>query len=212
MAGLSQLRLVLYRIRAKLIEHPVFTRGRGVPIDDSAHSKELEELDDLSSQLRLVLRELHNRSNLLNARRQGLWNIDPQDRFRARDSIRSQADQLDDVLALAHDVQELLEDLLRKSGLVSEGEIAKGIGELIEKLYHEAHEHGEVNGAPDGLSYTSPSPNHFAGSVEGVGLLIFVALRAFIYASKQKKSRKAQPKAPELPVGMRPPQGPRPPR
>ena len=196
MAGLNQLRLVLYRIRGKLIEHPVFTRGHGVPVDDSAHNKELEELEDLATQLRLVLRELRNRSNLLTARRQGLWNIDPQDRFRARDSIRSQADELDDVLALAYEVQELLEDLLRKSGLVSEGEIAKGIGELIEKLYHEAHEHGEVHGAPDGLSYTSPSPNHFAGSVEGVGLLVFVALRAFIYASKKKKSSKPQTQEP----------------
>lgn len=191
MASTSQLRLVLYRIRGKLIEHPVFARQSGVPVDDSARSKELEELDDLATQLRLVLRELHNRSNLLTARRQGLWNIDPQDRFRARDSIRGQADELDDVLALASEVQELLEDLIRKSGLISEGEIAKGIGELIEKLYHEAHAQGEVHGVPDTLSYTSPGPSHFAGSVEGVGLLVFVALRAYIYASKRKKSRKA---------------------
>lgn len=191
MASLSQLRLVLYRIRARLVEHPVFTRQRGVPIDDPAHYSELNELEELADQLRLVLRELRNRSNLLTVRTQALWNIDPQDRFRARDSIRSQSNELDSVQALAHEVQKLLEDLIRKSGLVSEGEIAKGVGELIEKLYHEAHAHGEVHGIPDGLSYSSPGPNHFAGSVEGVGILVLVALRAYIYAAKRKKSRKA---------------------
>lgn len=191
MAGLSQLRLVLYRIRGKLIAHPVFTRQRGLPIDDPSHNTELKELYDLAEQLRLVMRELHNRSNLLAARTQGLWNIDPRDRFRARDSIRSQADELDSVLELAQEIQRLLEDLIRRSGLVGEGELAQGIGELIEKLYHEAHMHGEVHNVPDSLSYTSPRPNQFGGSVEGVTFLVFASLHAYLYVLKRKKSRKA---------------------
>jgi hypothetical protein len=39
---------------------------------------------------------------------------------------------------------------------------------------------------PDGLSYVSPKPNEFAGSVEGVTILVFAALRAFVYLAKRK--------------------------
>ena len=186
MATVSELRMILFRIRAKLVEHPVFSRQGGVPIDDPAHDRELAELDRLGLQLSLVLRELKNRSNSLAAREENLWNIAPQDRFRAAASIRSHQAGVNELLVLAREIQALLEDLIRKSGLLGEGEIAQGIGELIEKLYHQAHEHGEVNGMPDGLSYTSPKPNEFGGSLEGMTILVFAALRAFVYLSRRK--------------------------
>jgi hypothetical protein len=186
MASVSELRMVLFRIRAKLVEHPVFTRQRGVPIDDSALDRELAELDRLGLQLSLVLRELGNRSNSLAVRERTLWNFAPQDRFRASASVRSQQAGVNELLALTGEIQTLLEDLIRKSGLLGEGEVAQGIGELIEKLYHQVYEHGEVNGMPDRLSYVSPKPNEFAGSIEGVTILVFAALRAFVYLAKRK--------------------------
>ncbi len=188
MASVSELRMVLFRIRGKLVEQPVFTRQTGVSVDDPAFKSELQELDKLGLQLRLVIRELQSKSNLLNVREQNLSKVPHQDRFRTASSIHSQQADVNELLSLGREIQKLLEDLIRKSGLIGEGEIADGIGKLIEKLYHQAHAHGEVNGMPDGLSYTSPKPNEFGGSVEGVTILVFVALRAFIYLAKRKNS------------------------
>ncbi len=185
MASTSELRMLLFRIRGKLIEHPVFTRGTGVGVDDPARNRELDELDKMGLQLSLILRELKNKAHLLGVREQNLWNVSPQDRFRAEASIKGQQAELNEVLSLARELQRLLEDLIRKSGLIGEGEMAQGVGELIEKLYHQAHAHGEVNGMPDGLAYRSPSNGELGGTVEGVTILVFVALRAFIYAAKR---------------------------
>jgi hypothetical protein len=191
MATNSELRILLFRIRERLIAHPVFTRGSGVPIDDPGRERELEELDRMSLQLGLAIRELKNKSNFLSVQEQNLWNVPHEDRYRAAASVHSKQSDLKDVIKLAREIQGLLEDLLRKSGKIGEGELAQGIGEFIEKLYHEAHAHGEVHNMPGGLRYTSPSSGEFGGTVEGLTILVFVAMRAFVYAMKRAEKRKA---------------------
>jgi hypothetical protein len=177
--------MLLFRIRGRLIEHPVFSRGTGVPVDDPGHVRELEELDRLSLQLSLALRELKSKSHLLGVREQNLWNVPRADRYRAAASVQDQQSEVSDVLKLARELQTLLEDMVRRSGLVGEGEASQNIGELIEKLYHQAHTHGEAQSMPDWLAYTSPTKGEFAGSVEGVTIFVFVAMRALIYLAKR---------------------------
>lgn len=189
MASLNSLRMVLYRIRARLVEHPVFTRQTGVPVSDPSYNTEREELEKLKDQLGLVLRELNNRSNLLEVRTRNLWNIPQTERFRARASIRSHTDETDEVLALAREVRDLLQDLMQKSGRISQGELADGIGKFIEKLHHEGHTHSEVAGN-HGLSYTKVQPNEHAGSLEGVTILVFALLQAWLHVSKRKDGTK----------------------
>jgi len=168
----------LWRIRYSPVE-------TGVPIDDPAFSSELDDLNRMSLQLSLVFRELKSKSNLLSVQEQNLWNISPKDRYSAAASVRSKQADVNDVLKLAREIQELLEDLFRRSGLISEGELSKGIGEFIEQLYHQAHAHGEAQNMPDGLSYRSPSSGEFGGTIEGVTIFAFVALRAFVYWAKR---------------------------
>ena len=187
MATLPELKLLLYRIQGELVEQPVFVRGSGVPIDDPSHDREIAELDRLSLRLSLILRELKNKTNLLGAQQKGLRKVPHADRYRAAASIRSQQTEVDDVQRIAREIQELLEDLIRRNGSISEGEIAKGMGELIEKLYHQAHTHGETQQMPDGLSYMPATKGEYAGSVEGVTLFVFVALRAWISLMKRRK-------------------------
>ena len=184
-ATLSDLRMLLFRIRGRLIEHPVFSHGTGVPVDDPGYARELEELERLSLQLSLIMRELKNKSNLLSVREQNLWNVPRPDRYRAASSIQSQQSDVNDVLKLAREVQALLEDIMRRSGLIGEGELSQGIGEFIEKMYHQAHVHGETQGMPDGLAYMPANKGEFGGSVEGVTIFVFVALRAFVYLAKR---------------------------
>lgn len=185
MATLSNLKLLLYRIRGHLIEHPMFSRGSGTPVDDPSHARELTELDQLSLQLSLILRELKNKSNLLGVREQNLWKVPRTDRFRAAASVQSQQAELYDVLKLARELQALLEDLMNRSGLIGEGELSQGIGEFIEKIYHQAHTHGETQNMPDGLAYVPAGKSEVGGSVEGVTIFVFVALRAWLYLRKR---------------------------
>lgn len=189
MSSLNQLRMVLWSIRNQLTEHPIFSRRAGLPVDDSARNTELTELDEQRNRLGLVLRELNNRSNLLSARTQNLWNIAPQDRFRARSSIRSQTDEVNDVLALAREVQSMLDDMLTNSGLITLGDAAKGLGESVTEIYHHAHEAGELLDSQPGLFITKPQPNQFAGSVEGVTITIYVTLQVITYLAKRVRER-----------------------
>jgi len=187
MATLPELKLLLYRIQGELLKQPVFVRGSGVPIDDPSHDREIEELERLSLRLSLILRELKSKASLLGAQQKGLWNVPHQERYRAAASIRSQQTETDDVVRLAREIQELLEELIRRNGSVSEGEVAKGIGELIEKLYHQAHTQGETQQMPDGLAYMPASKGEYAGSVEGVALFVFVGLRAWLSLMKRRR-------------------------
>jgi hypothetical protein len=189
MASLQALRMVLYRIRARLVEHPVFTRQTGVPVNDPSYNTEREELEKLKDQLGLALRELNNRSNLLEVCNRNLWNVPQKERFRARASLRSHTEETDEVLALAREVRDLLEDLMQKSGRINQGELADGIGQFVEKLHHEGHTHSEIPGN-HGRSYTRVQSNEHAGSVEGVTILVFALLQAWLHVSKRKDGDK----------------------
>ena len=191
MSSLYSLRSTLWGIRNRLTSRPDFLHRTGSSVDEPGHFAELRELDKLKDQLGLVLRELNNRANLLEVRKRNLWNISPQDRFRARSSIRSQTDDLNDVLALANDVKSMLDDMFLDSGLISKEDAAKGLGEWIQHIYHQAHEAGELLDSHHHSTYTSLQPDHFAGSVEGVTLAIYVSLQVVSYLAKRvSESRK----------------------
>jgi hypothetical protein len=185
---LGELKMALVHIKGKLFQHPVFTRRAGLPIDDSGRTRELEELDALNFQLSIVIRELRNKSNSLTGRQASLWGMRPEDRYRAAASIRGQQAEVQEVLRLAAEIQQMLEDLIRNSGLIPEGDVAEGLAKFIEQMYHQAHTHGEVHNVPDRLSYV-PAPAHgeFGGSIEGVTILVFMALHAYTYALKHLK-------------------------
>ena len=185
MASTTELRMLLFRIRQQLTAHPVFVRGKGVPVDDPARPREIAELEKLGLQLSLAIRELQNRTNSLGVRAQNLWNVPHKDRFSAAASIRSQQADVDEVLKLANDLNALLQDMLRRSGLIGEGELSQGVGELIEKLFHQATMHGEVPHMPRGLAYSKPVTGQFAGSLEGATILAFMALHAYLYVLKR---------------------------
>lgn len=187
MATTSDLKLLLYRILDHLRNHPAFAREHGIPVDDPAYFREIEELDRMSLQLSLILRDLKSKSHLLQLHAQSLWKVPRAERYASAASVASQQAELQEVMKLAHQVQELLEDLIRRSGLIGEGELAQGIAELIEKFYHQAHTHGEAQHMPDGLAYVPASTSLQGGSVEGLTIFVFVALRAFQYLKKRRK-------------------------
>ena len=189
MAGtLGELKMALIQIKGKLIQHPVFSRGAGLPVDDPGSTTEIEELNRLGVRLSIIVRELRNKSASLTGREAGLWGMKPDQRYLAKASIRGQQAELQEVLRLAAEIQKLLDDLIRKNGLLEEGEIAKGVSEFLEHVYHDAHHHTEVHSNPSQLSYIpAPAAGHFAGSLEGLTIWIFVALRALHNRAQRKQ-------------------------
>jgi hypothetical protein len=185
----SALSANLLNIRQRLARHPIFVRGHGLPQDDPAFTSEMQELVRLSERLALVIRELRSRSNLLQAQAQGLWKVPPERRWRPAESIRQQDRELQQVLEMAADIQRLVEDLIRRSGLVAEGDVAVNIGELVNKLYQQSHSDGLIGAHPP--SYLPYAPGHFEHTAEGATILVFVALRALTHLFKRAKGMSA---------------------
>jgi len=184
MASLSEIRFLLFRIRDKLTSHPAFLR-RGGTVEDPGHVRENEELEELSLQLSLILRNLKSRSNLLSLREQNLWSIKPNERYRAAASIASQQNETFAILKLANEIRELLEDMIGRNSSIDRAQLLHGFAEFVEKLYHQAYTNGETQNMPDGLSYISASKADFGGSVESVMVAVFVGLRALLHLRKR---------------------------
>jgi hypothetical protein len=182
---LTDLKLILYRINDHLLAHPVFVRGRGTPVDDPAHTREIDELDRLSIQLGLVVRELRSKANLLRVREQNLWKNPREGRYGAAASVHDQQAELEKVLEFANDLQAVLEDLIERSSSIGEGEMSQGIGEFIEKMRHLMHTHGEIGQLTDGSAYIPAGKSQVGGSVEAVTLFVFVALRVLVHLRKR---------------------------
>ena len=189
MATLTDLKLILLRIRSHLLANPVSTRGTGTPVDDPAHPRELEELDLLRQQLELVVRDLNSEANLLGVREQSLKKMSrkmsPDDRYRATASVHGRQSELEELLRLANDLKALLEDLLMKSGLIGEGEIAQGIGEFVEKMHQTMQSHGEIEQLTNGPALFPAAKSQFGGSLEAVTIFVFAALRVLVYLRKR---------------------------
>ena len=189
MATLTDLKLILLRIRSHLLANPVSTRGTGTPVDDPAYPRELEELDLLRQQLELVVRDLNSEANLLGVREQSLKKMSrkmsPDDRYRATASVHGRQSELEELLRLANDLKALLEDLLMKSGLIGEGEIAQGIGEFVEKMHQTMQSHGEIEQLTNGPALFPAAKSQFGGSLEAVTIFVFAALRVLVYLRKR---------------------------
>ena len=184
MATLTDLKLILYRIHNHLLAHPAFMRGTGTPVDDPAHAREIEELDRLSWQLGLVMRDLKSKANLLRVREQNLWNTSRQDRYRAAASVHDQQSDMEELLKFANSLQALLEDLIESNGKIGEGELSQGIGEFIEKMRRAMHTHGESGQVADGPAYIPAAKSQLGGSVEAITIFVFVALRVLVHIRK----------------------------
>ncbi len=124
------------------------------------------------------LDDLKSQSHLLRAREQNLGNIPRERRWVPRSRIRQQDTDLARVLEAAAEIQQLLEDLIRRSGLVSQGDAAADIGDLINKLYQQSHS-GHLIGDPSGgPAYHPYQPGQFEASPEAAAIVVFIALRA----------------------------------
>ncbi len=192
MSTLNTITAHLLKIRQALVGHPVFARGSGVAVDDPAYAREAEELDRMSDSLDLLIRNLRNHQHLLSAREQGLWNVPRDRRYAAASSIAQQQADVQRLIQAANELRRLLDDLLRRNGTVSEGDIADKVGEFIKQWYERAHasqhstEVGHNPGAPSCLP-----PGQFQASPEAATIAVYAALRALAYFMKKRKGRAA---------------------
>jgi hypothetical protein len=175
-------------IRRSLPTLSVFVQGTGVPVDDPTFGNDIKQLERMKQTVAVCLRELKNNRHRLVARRKALSNLPREARYSQASSIDQQQKDTDDLLRTAAEVQKLIEDLIRNSGLVSEGEIAKGMSEFINNFYTESP-HSQIT-APGALPvYTSLRPGHFNVTPESAALGIFVALHVVLRLLKRRESK-----------------------
>ena len=192
MSTLNTIAAHLFKIRQTLVSHPVFVRGTGVAVDDSAYVRVAEELDRLSDALDLLIRNVRNHQNLLSVREQGLWNVPRDRRYAAASSIGQQQADAQRVMQTANELRKLLDDLLRRNGTVSEGDIADKVGEFIKQWHeraHASHHSTEVGHNPGAPSYLPPG--QFQASPEAATIAVYAALRALAYFMKKRTGKAA---------------------
>ena len=190
MNHLASIRAQLEILRQRLMRHPVFVRGTGSPVDDPAHNEETHLLDSVRQSLGILIRDLNNHKHLLSAQEQAVWRTPRDSRFSRTSSIGDQQRNLDELLRIAADVQRLLEDLIRKSGLLSTGEVACGIGETISRLFAQSHNHDVL--IPAGRpAYKPLAPGQFNASPEAATIAVFVALQAYTSLRRRRGSSAA---------------------
>jgi hypothetical protein len=188
--NLAAIRTQIDHVRRTLLTLPVFVRGTGVPVDDPAFGEDTSQLERIKQTLEICLRELKNNRHLLDVQRQALSNLPREARYPRASSINQQQKDADDLLRTAADVQKQIEDLIRDSGLISKGELAKGLSEFISKFYAESPHPGIA--APGALPiYTSLPPGHFNTTPEAATVAIFVALDVLTRLLKRRESKKA---------------------
>lgn len=158
-------------------------------MDDPAYARESVELDRLSLQLSLIVRDLKSKANSLNLQEQKLWSIPRADRFKAAASVHGQQLEVEQVRKQAIELQALLEKLIERSGLLHDGELADGFAKAIEQFAHQAHISGEAQGIPDQLSYVPASKTELNGSLEGITIMVFAALSALRYLKKRNQKK-----------------------
>lgn len=194
MSTLNDITIQLIHIKQAIVEHPVFTRGSGVPVDDPAYAREAEELERMSERLNILIRNVRNHLHLQSAKEQGLWNVPRDLRYGAATAVGQQQAEAQRLLQAALDLRRLLDALMRRNGLVSEGEIAEKVGEFIKEWHEKWHSspHATHAGAPGVPSYVPPlSPGHFQASPEAATIAVYAALKALAYFLKRKKGQAA---------------------
>jgi hypothetical protein len=190
MSTLNDLTNQLTRIQQRIVAHPVFGRGTGLPVDNPGYVREADELERMSAELDIVIRNTSSHLHLLSANQQGLWNVPRERRYSAAASIHQQQLDADRLMRTANDVRKLLNDLMRRSGRVSDGDIADKVGEFI-KHWHETHSHqtGHSEPVPHAPAYLPPG--HFQASPEAATIAVYAALRALAYFLRKRKDRAA---------------------
>jgi hypothetical protein len=193
MSTLTSVSALLLSIKLQIVKHPVFTRGTGVPLDDPAYMHEAEELERMSDKLALLIRNINNHRNLLSAQERGLWNVPRDQRYRAASSIAQQQGETGRLLEAASDLQKLLQELMRRNGMLSDGEIAEKITEFIKEWHEHAHSghQTQIDSHPAGPAYQPLQPGHFQGSPEALTIAVWAALRALAYYMKRRKGQAA---------------------
>ena len=190
MINLASFTAQLEFIRQELIRHPVFVRGAGVPVDDPGYVEETRQLDSARQRLGILIRDLNNRKHSLSVQERSLWTVPRDRRFPQNSSIADQQKNVDQLLSTAAELQRLLEDLIKKSGLLKSGEMACGIGEMISKLFAQSHSRELLStiGPP---VYQPATPGQFNASPEAATIAVFIALQAYTSLRKRKESAAA---------------------
>jgi hypothetical protein len=190
MSSVTTIRAHLDLIRQNLLQHPIFTRGAGVPVDDPAYKEETRRLYELSQKLEILVRELKNRRHLLSAQEQALSKIPREQRYSPKSLISDQQRSVDELLRTSAQAQKQIEDLIRKSGLLTAGELDKGVGELIGQLFNQSGDGGTLLPSPH-PAYKHLLPGQFNESPEAAAMAVLVGLRVLIHLCKRTNTAAA---------------------
>lgn len=192
MANLTAMLRQLSVIRSTLVQMPVFSTGR--PDSEGDTKKQAAQLDNISQQLQLILRDLKSSDHLAQLQVDKLMKVPLDQRWSATHSVEQRKRDVADAISEAQKLADLVKDLLRRNGLISPIQAAKKTMDLIEDLEKHLPSHTKAITHQPSQTPVYTTPGTGAGPLQGESLvplitLIYVAVRYWKerYSSKDDK-------------------------
>jgi len=133
MATITVIKMRLAQIRQELAVFPVALFGRSN--NDAEVERQAARLDQLSGDIRGIIRDLKTRANLVGMQQQGLWSIPNREkRWQAASGLKQQGEDIGAAQKEAADLLDVVLNLLKKNGMENPMQAAKDLGDLLENF------------------------------------------------------------------------------
>lgn len=107
---------------------------KGAPEEPQERNIRLAELERIGNSLRLILRDIQNEQNRLDAMQRNLGNVPRDNRWSANQSLNQQQTNLQNARKQAEDLAEAVRQLMNKNGLLSPLQMSMKLKDLIENM------------------------------------------------------------------------------
>jgi tRNA nucleotidyltransferase/poly(A) polymerase len=107
---------------------------KGAPEEQQERNIRLAELERIGNSLRLILRDIQNEQNRLDAMQRNLGNVPRDNRWSANQSLNQQQTNLQNARKQAEDLAEAVRQLMNKNGLLSPLQMSMKLKDLLENI------------------------------------------------------------------------------
>jgi tRNA nucleotidyltransferase/poly(A) polymerase len=167
---------------------------KGAPEEQQERNIRLAELERIGNSLRLILRDIQNEQNRLDAMQRNLGNVPRDNRWSANQSLNQQQTNLQNARKQAEDLAEAVRQLMNKNGLLSPLQMSMKLKDLLENIEKSVDQGQAVHQIMSELGVPSITQPH--AEQPAVSSLIPVIV-FIIYGLRRITGKTAVPQAPQ---------------
>ena len=131
---------------------------KGAPEEVQERNGRLAELEQINNSLRIIVRDIQNEQNRLQAMQGNLGKLPRDNRWSANQSLDQQQKNLENLRKQAVDLAEAVRQLMEKNGFLSPIQMSMKLQELVENLERTADQGQAIHQIMSELGVPSISP------------------------------------------------------